>query len=318
MNNSKGESTAEKKRREAIRYLGREGEREKIYIREAEGTKLLKYKKTILLHTPDLQLPDPTRFEEVTLTSALKDQDDITLYITDDIDVYTKLAAIGKPVIIYENDYNCDIDFTGAPYVIQEIGDIPEYYFNRIYRRLKKLPWNILGSERLFVRETVPEDVPDFYRLYADPSITRYMEDLDQDPAVELRKTSEYISNAYVFYEYGIWTVTLRDTHEIIGRAGIEQTSDSEIPALGFMIGAEYQHQGYATEVCKAIIGYAVKYLDMDYLRVCVNEENKNSLDLCRLLGFKDPQEYSDDESLDLSGIEDCDGLVNLVKKLHE
>lgn len=317
MRNMYSEKRSDQKRQEALRYLGKNGEREAEFIRDnVEGKKLLKKKKTILLHTPDYQIPDPERFEPVSAKQAVDDTEDGVIYITDDIEVYGDLASKGKPVIIYENDYNAGIDFTGAPYIIQEIEDIPEYYFNRIYRRLMKLPWNIVGTQHLLVRETVPTDIPDFYSIYAEPEITEYMEDLDQDPAVEIRRSIDYAENAYDFYEYGIWTVLLNDTHEIIGRAGIEQLDDSEIPSLGFMIGKKYQHNGYATEVCKAIIDYTDRMLNTDFLRVCVNDKNVKSIELCEKLGFREPKDYMQELGNDYRSLRNSEGLVNLVRKM--
>ena len=311
------ERYADKKSREAEKYLGRTGENEAEYIRsEVEGKKLMNTRQTILLHTPDEQIPDISRFEPVSLEHALGDTEQGIIYITDDIDVYGSLASADKPVIIYENDYNCSIDFTGVPYIIEGIDDIPDTYFGRIYRRLKKMPWDILETERLFVRETIPTDVPDFYRIYSDPEITQYMEGLNPDPMTEIHNTLEYIENVYGFYEYGIWTVILKDTHEIIGRAGIEQTDESEIPSLGFVIGKKWQNNGYASEVCRGIIKYAADTLKADFLRVCVNEHNENSIRLCRKLGFEPPAKYMEDLGTDYLNLHDSDGLVNLVRKM--
>jgi ribosomal-protein-alanine N-acetyltransferase len=315
MGNSTAEKLADKKSLEAERYLGNIGKKEAEYIREAEGRELVTRCETIFLHTPDDQTPDSGRFRPVSVNEAESEKEHGIIYITDDIDVYSRLASTGKPVIIYENDYNCSIDFTGVPYIIEEINDIPERYFSRIYRRLKKLPWDILQTDRLSVRETVPTDVPDFYRIYKDPEITEYMEGLNPDPITEIHNTMDYIENVYCFYEYGIWTVILRETGEIIGRAGIEQTDESAIPSLGFVIGRKWQKNGYATEVCRGIIKYAENVLRPDFLRVCINENNKDSINLCRKLGFEEPGIYMEELGQEYRNLRNSDGLVNLVRK---
>lgn len=61
--------------------------------------------------------------------------------------------------------------------------------------------------------------------------------------------------------------------------------------SLGFMIGKEHAN-GYATEVCQKIIDYADKMINTDFIRVCVNEKNTGSIELCKKLGFKEPKEY--------------------------
>ena len=64
------------------------------------------------------------------------------------------------------------------------------------------------------------EDVEDFYRIYADPSITRFMEGLYPDVEQEKEYVREYIEKVYTFFEFGVWTVVEKESGSVIGRAG--------------------------------------------------------------------------------------------------
>ena len=53
------------------------------------------------------------------------------------------------------------------------------------------------------------------------------------------------------------------------------------------MIGVPWQRQGYACEVCSAILHYARKELGFTRVQALVMEGNEQSAALCRKLGFR-------------------------------
>jgi len=94
----------------------------------------------------------------------------------------------------------------------------------------------ILETDRCLVRETTVEDVEEFYRIYREPSITYYMEDLFPDPAEEREYVRNYIREIYGFYGYGLWTVLCKEKNEVIGRAGLSWRQGFDVPELGFVM----------------------------------------------------------------------------------
>ena len=133
-----------------------------------------------------------------------------------------------------------------------------------------------------------------FYRIYEDPSITRYMEGLYEDREEERRYITVYRRSMYEFYGFGIWTVILRSTGEIIGRAGITLRSEEELPELGFVIGVPWQGQGIAKEVCRAILAYGRDWLYLDRIQAFVEPGNQVSERLLTDLGFAFQGEYEE------------------------
>ena len=55
---------------------------------------------------------------------------------------------------------------------------------------------------------------------------------------------------------------------------------------LGFVIGVPWQRQGYATEVCKALLEYGKEELGFEQVQMLVVPENEVSLRLAGNLGF--------------------------------
>ncbi len=208
-----------------------------------------------------------------------------SLILTDDPACLKKLQAAGFYTAGLHHEENQGTFFEGAAYVVEEIGEIGFSVYDEIYRRLAGQPLMVMKTERLLIRESTAGDVPEFYRVYSDPSITRYMEDLFEDPAEETVYMQEYIRQVYGFYGYGMWTVQLR-SGEVIGRAGLSVREGYELPELGFVIGRDYQGQGYAEEACRAVLAYGRKELSFEHVQALVEEENLPSRNLLAKLGF--------------------------------
>lgn len=217
-----------------------------------------------------------------------------TLYITDCETVYHALRQQGRYVLPYRHGDNGNASFAGALYVIEQIEEVGYETIDMVYRRLAGLPWEILTTERCIIRETIPEDVDSFYQIYAEPEVTQYMESLYPDRDEEIAYIEDYRNSVYRFYGYGMWTVLAQDG-TVIGRAGVSWREGFELPELGFVIGVPWQRQGYAYEVCSAILTYARNELNMTQVQALVMSGNEKSNALCRKLGFQ----YMEDITLD-------------------
>ena len=177
--------------------------------------------------------------------------------------------------------------FEGIRYAVESLGNIDGKYLNRICLRYAGLPWEILRTERCLLREMTTEDVDAFYEVYSDPSITTYMEGLYPVKEQEVDYIRKYIKNVYEFFEYGLWTVVEKRRGKIIGRAGLSWREETETVELGYVIAKPFQGQGYAYEVCDAILKYAHEQLEMEQIAAYVKEENEASKALCRKLKFE-------------------------------
>lgn len=177
-------------------------------------------------------------------------------------------------------------DFPGISYAVTDTDNLDESYLERIWQRYRGIPWRICETDRCVVRETVPEDVESFYRIYRDKSITAYMEDLFEDREKERQYIRDYIEKVYGFYGFGMWTVCLRETGEVIGRAGLSMREGFEEPELGYVIGKKWQRQGIATEVCRKILEYGRDELGFEQIRALMHPDNISSMKLSRKLGF--------------------------------
>lgn len=227
-----------------------------------------------------------------TLEDGLTDYEGImeriknTLIITDDAKTVDKLLKEKRYVVVLYHERNRQQCFPAVRYGVEDLFQLEYRSFEQVYLRLAGLPWEILRTERLLVRESTLEDVEEFYRIYSDPSITRYMEDLYKDKDAEKAYMQSYIDQIYGFYGYGLWTVILKENERIIGRAGLSVREGYEIPELGFLIDVSYQRQGLGFEVCSGILKYAEEKLEFEKVQALVDERNMASIGLMKKLGF--------------------------------
>ena len=94
----------------------------------------------------------------------------------------------------------------------------------------------------------------------------------------------------YRYFGYGMWLVFDKVTGKLIGRAGLEHREFEEERGieleLGYLFAPEYQHKGYATEVCEQIIAYAKENTQFEELNCYINSQNIASIKLAERLGF--------------------------------
>ncbi|MCR4999893.1 MAG: GNAT family N-acetyltransferase [Lachnospiraceae bacterium] len=212
---------------------------------------------------------------------------DIDVYVCDTQQEIDDCIANNVPVIGYDPQnvgLSCDeilLDYEG----------IDDAYLTRVHHRFYGIPMEILETSRLRVRELALSDMADLYELYAGEGITEFVEPLFPYEE-ELEYQKNYIKYIYGFYEYGMWLVFEKSTGKLIGRVGVE--SKGELPEdtveMGYVIATWAQGQGYATEVCRAIMDYTHENLEKQHIICRVNPKNTASVALMKHLGFQKQQ----------------------------
>lgn len=226
------------------------------------------------------------------------------LIVTDRADIAACCLQHGFAVIGYLHDFdhdqnhdqNKDMSFDGIGYLIEDISGLDAPFCELAFCRAHQLPYTVLETERCLIREITLDDVPRLYEIYAEPAITSYIEALYADEAAERSYIRDYIDHVYSFYGYGMWIVVNKGDGQVIGRAGIEPKE--AFAELGYVIAREYQNQGYATEVCRAIVTYAADRLSLPAVFVRVQKENTASLRICEKLHFQSVPHADDSDML--------------------
>jgi RimJ/RimL family protein N-acetyltransferase len=189
-----------------------------------------------------------------------------SLFIVTNEAEWNLAGELGLAALPYAPAGNSAPRFEGAWMVVEGFAEADYDFLNKCYQRAHNLPWDILETERCRVREFSMEDMDALFALYAQPGVTDYMEGLYERDEEER-------------YE---------DTGEIIGRARLEHrdyNGNTELE-MGYLIVPSEQRKGYATEVCRALVGYAREHLDFPRINCLIQEDNDVSKRLAGRLGF--------------------------------
>uniref|UniRef100_UPI00405704AA GNAT family N-acetyltransferase n=1 Tax=Agathobacter sp. TaxID=2021311 RepID=UPI00405704AA len=189
--------------------------------------------------------------------------------------------------LAYRNPNICGQTLSQTEILVEGFEEISAGFLEKAWQRYHHLPWTIAITKRCVIRELTLDDMEALFELYKDKELSRFTESLfDREEETDYQRA--YINNMYRYFGYGIWLVFHKETGKLIGRAGLEHREYGEELELelGYLIGTGYQRQGYATEVCKAIIGYAKEEICALAVNCLIEEENTASIALAKKLGF--------------------------------
>lgn len=228
---------------------------------------------------------------EVVLVVASEDicdkieQDHQTLYISDKAFVLEKLQSRAFYTIALYHKGTTEGLF-GTEFAIEDLTELEADFFEKVYQRFEGIPWHIIDTKRLSIREMYPGDLDGLYEMYEDPEVTRFTENLFSEKEKELQYIHDYIHHVYSYYGFGTWMLVDKESGELIGRAGFNYRPGFEDVELGFVIGKKHWRKGYAYEACRVLMDLAKQAYEFDRIQALAIEENEASVALLKKLGF--------------------------------
>lgn len=87
-------------------------------------------------------------------------------------------------------------------------------------------------------------------------------------------------------FGYGLFSVILKETGELIGDCGLEQIEDQGAAELGYDLRSEFWNLGYATEAACAVRDYAFDVLKLPYLISLIRVGNLASKRVAEKVGM--------------------------------
>lgn len=203
---------------------------------------------------------------------------------------------LGIAIMAYLNPDIPNQSYAGVDMLVEGFDEVDVDFFEKVWQRHHRIPWTILETERCVVRELTLDDLDALFELYGDGEIDKYT-----DPLYPYEEEKEfqraYIENMYRYFGYGLWLVFSKETGRLIGRAGLEHREyHEEIELeLGYIIGTQYQGQGFATEVCEAILEYAKENTGFERINALIEDKNTVSKKLAKKLGFVHAEDFEVD-----------------------
>lgn len=91
---------------------------------------------------------------------------------------------------------------------------------------------------------------------------------------------------SYATQGYGLYRVSLKDSGEPIGLAGLVRRDSLPGPDLGYAVLAQHSGQGYITEAAAAVLAFARERLGLTELLAITSLDNAASIRVLQKLGF--------------------------------
>lgn len=221
------------------------------------------------------------------------------IIIEDSYNGVSAANAAGIPVIGFANINSGRQDLTTASVLIEGFEEIDYKFTEQIYLRAHNLPVTIAVTNRLIIRELTIHDIPKMYQIYQNPEIKKFIPDIDDYLENELEKHKAYIKNVYNFYGYGLWGIFSKETGELIGRGGIQNTlvNGKEEIELGYLLDINHWGYGFALECVRAILRYSFQELHRNRIIAMIHPLNVRSLKVAERIGMQKESDILKDGS---------------------
>ena len=141
-----------------------------------------------------------------------------------------------------------------------------------------------LETERLILRNLVPEDYQAVFRWCGDPDVARYMVYPVYTRAEDVKAWIETLDpDDPDDYDVGI---ILKATGELIGGGGIYYDPDRDLWTIGYNLRKDQWGKGYAAEMIRALLDYARSLRDVRGIQGTFAKANYKSQRVMEKLGM--------------------------------
>lgn len=146
----------------------------------------------------------------------------------------------------------------------------------------------ILETERLRLREFNTGDTAFIIRLVNSPGWLTFIGDRNIRTDEQAKY---YLENGPIksYHEngFGLSLVETKDDKTAIGMCGILRRDTLDHPDIGFAFLPEFIGKGYANEIAKATLNYAINELNIPKILAITKVNNKQSIKLLERIGLK-------------------------------
>jgi len=211
------------------------------------------------------------------------------IVIEDSCNGVTAAKAAGMVCIGYVNENSGNQDLSKADYLVTSFEGIDGRFLDMVYCHANKLPWHVMDTERLSVWEMSDEDTQALREIIREEECTDFSEDSFINNIEDDEFVRAYKNNMYAFYGYGIWTLKEKNSSEIIGFAGIDESDN-----IGYIIKKNYRNNGFAKEAAAAIVRYMFEEIGVEHIYARIDASNKASEKVAESAGFFKSEGYEE------------------------
>ena len=140
-----------------------------------------------------------------------------------------------------------------------------------------------LTTQRLLMRAPREDDFPVYKAFYTDADASRFYGG-PLTPSNAWKQLAMELGQWYL-KGYGMWSLELRDTGDMIGGCGFWWPSGWPRPELTWWLIESARGNGYASEASLAAIDFAYRQLDWQLVETHIDDDNEAARKLVMRLG---------------------------------
>lgn len=203
------------------------------------------------------------------------------------------IAKMHCPCVYIESE-NSDTGVYGVDLIFaaEDEKEAPDQeLLQKIWQRHYHIPWQIVETERLLIRESVIADLPEFVKMYEEERGNPDVIPMKEPPKEDLEA---YIGWRYPLWGYGLWSVVEKTSGLVIGRVGFQESFNMETEEteemrteLAYLVAGAYRGRGIAEEAVEAVLRYGKEELGLTEIRLCTSNNNIPSQKLAEKMGFQ-------------------------------
>lgn len=147
-------------------------------------------------------------------------------------------------------------------------------------------------TERLLLREIVPDDALALFAIDSNPAVNTYLGNNPVKSLSQSKEIIEFIRKQYLENGIGRWAMIEKSTTTFIGWCGlklVKEITNKHINYydLGYRLNQKYWGLGFATEAALACISYGFSELKLNEIFAIADTQNKASKHVLEKVGFK-------------------------------
>lgn len=144
-----------------------------------------------------------------------------------------------------------------------------------------------IETERLLLREILPEDAEAIYRIFSDDKVTEFYDLVTYTSIDQARELIDFFDESFELERAIRWGITLKPDDTVIGTCGYVWLRQYR-GEIGYDLASAYWRQGIMSEAVEAILEYGFTDLGLNRIEALVMKENVASAALLRSLGFRE------------------------------
>ena len=154
------------------------------------------------------------------------------------------------------------------------------------------VPFPILATERLILRQLVINDEQEIFILRSDREINKY---LDRQISNTIDDARDFINkiNANINKNDSLyWAITLGDSNLLVGTICLFSFSDEDSKCeIGYELLTNFQGQGIMKEAAEKVVDYAFNTIKVQKIEAIFHRDNQRSINLLEKLLFRKSNE---------------------------